>query len=499
MPVYDVGEEGPICYIASAYCEGPNLADWLRGRSAPVPFLQAARLVAILSAAVGHAHKRDILHRDLKPSNILLRPLDPAAPKHDDTYSDLDFVPRICDFGLAKLLDQDSHETCSGVPIGSPSYMAPEQATGRLRNHGPATDVYALGAILYELLTGRPPLRGETDLETLRLASDQDPTPPRVLRKGVPRDLDTICLKCLEKRPKARYETAVGLAEDLERFLAGKAVHARPVRVWQRAGKWARRRPVHAALLGVSVMAVSIILGVALWSGTWMRKHLQNLTNAVAQTERDVQHAERSAHCAQIELVLAQERERFAERYGPATQIKNVYDAFAAGDVVLAARMLESIEASHGRVELRGFAWGYLRRLMEPKLTRLGDPRQPFATVRMVITRDSRVVAAGTADGRIELWDLNDMRLLRTHVNQPPGPGAEVYFLALSRDDRFLATGSSNNLVKIWDLGTGALVGELPKPPRELAAEARRDLHNELHGPFRLPGNLLYGPEGKAD
>ncbi len=298
MPVYDVGEEGPICYIASAYCEGPNLADWLRGRSAPVPFLQAARLVAILSAAVGHAHKRDILHRDLKPSNILLRPLDPAAPKHDDTYSDLDFVPRICDFGLAKLLDQDSHETCSGVPIGSPSYMAPEQATGRLRNHGPATDVYALGAILYELLTGRPPLRGETDLETLRLASDQDPTPPRVLRKGVPRDLDTICLKCLEKRPKARYETAVGLAEDLERFLAGKAVHARPVRVWQRAGKWARRRPVHAALLGVSVMAVSIILGVALWSGTWMRKHLQNLTNAVAQTERDVQHAERSAHGA---------------------------------------------------------------------------------------------------------------------------------------------------------------------------------------------------------
>ncbi len=184
VPVYDVGEEGPICYIASAYCEGPNLADWLRGRSAPIPFLEAARLVAILSAAVGHAHERGILHRDLKPSNILLRPPDPAWAGTDAVSSGLGFVPRICDFGLAKLLDQDSHETCSGVPIGSPSYMAPEQAAGRLRDHGPATDVYALGAILYELLTGRPPLVGETDLETLRLVSDQHPTAPRSLSEG---------------------------------------------------------------------------------------------------------------------------------------------------------------------------------------------------------------------------------------------------------------------------------------------------------------------------
>ncbi len=127
VPVYDVGEEGPICFIASAYCEGPNLADWLRGRSTPVPLCQAARLVAVLSAAVSHAHERDILHRDLKPSNILLRPLDPAASISDDPCSGLGFIPRICDFGLAKLLDQDSHETCSGMPIGSPCYMAPSR------------------------------------------------------------------------------------------------------------------------------------------------------------------------------------------------------------------------------------------------------------------------------------------------------------------------------------------------------------------------------------
>ena len=171
-------------------------------------FLAAARLVAVLSAAVDHAHQRGILHRDLKPGNILLQRADPSDSVHEGICSSLGHVPRICDFGLAKLLDQESHETCSGVPIGSPTYMAPEQAAGRLRDHGPGTDVYALGVILYELLTGKPPLRGETDLETLRLVLDQDPPPPRGLRRGLPRDLDTICLKCLEKRPKARYGDA---------------------------------------------------------------------------------------------------------------------------------------------------------------------------------------------------------------------------------------------------------------------------------------------------
>ena len=154
VPVYDVGEVGPVCFIASAYCEGLTLAEWLRQNSSAVPFDSAARLVAKLAAAVGHAHERGILHRDLKPSNILLMRQGASAIADGEECLDFPFIPRICDFGLARLLDQDSHETCSGVPIGSPGYMAPEQAAGRLREHGPATDVYALGAILYELLVG---------------------------------------------------------------------------------------------------------------------------------------------------------------------------------------------------------------------------------------------------------------------------------------------------------------------------------------------------------
>ena len=186
VQVFEVGEEGPFCYIVSAYCEGPTLAEWLRGQQAPVSIRVAARVVAVLAAAVAHAHDREILHRDLKPGNILLQRVDASPSLSQGADHGLGFVPRICDFGLAKLLDQASQETCSGVPIGSASYMAPEQAAGRLREHGPATDVYALGVILFELVTGRPPFRGETDLETLRLVSDQEPPSPRSPAQACP-------------------------------------------------------------------------------------------------------------------------------------------------------------------------------------------------------------------------------------------------------------------------------------------------------------------------
>ena len=288
VPVYDVGEEGPICYIASAYCEGLTLADWLRRRSAAVAFTEAARLVAILSEAVAHATTRGILHRDLKPGNILLQRTGSAPAAAEPRHRLGDYVPRICDFGLAKLLDQESHETCSGVPIGSPAYMAPEQAAGRLRDHGPATDVYALGVILYELLTGRPPLRGETDLETLRLVADQESPPPRELRPGLPRDLNTICAKCLEKRPKDRYDSALALAADLQRFLAGKPVHARPIRLWQRrqVGQTTPRARGTGRRDGSGDLGRARACALVC---AWLKKHERNLTDTVARVERDVQ------------------------------------------------------------------------------------------------------------------------------------------------------------------------------------------------------------------
>ena len=379
VPVYEVGEEGPVFFIASAYCEGPTLAEWLRRQIAPVPLIVAARLVVILAGAIAHAHERGILHRDLKPGNILLQPAGAFASGGEGVCQALGFRPRICDFGLAKLLDQVSHETCSGAAIGSPSYMAPEQASGRRRDHGPATDVYALGVILYELLTGRPPLRGETDLETLRLVSEQDPPPPRGVRLGLPRDLETICLKCLAKRPDRRYPGASELAQELQRFLNGEPIQARPVPAWHRAAKWTRRRPLHAALTGSIALVLATGFGVLLWSSAWLRRHNRDLHAAVARAERDTQRADQTAHESHLEVARFEERELFAQRYGLASQIRLIHETFESGNIALAAKMLDAHRPAPGRPEPRGFAWGYLRQLFQGEIRSLGAAVYPCA------------------------------------------------------------------------------------------------------------------------
>jgi tetratricopeptide (TPR) repeat protein len=280
VPVYDAGEELGMCYIASAYCPGVTLGAWLRERTEPAPFDDAAGLIATLAEAVEHAHRRGILHRDLKPNNVLLsfsRDAESSEPSafapalgSEDSASRLNgVVPRITDFGLAKLLEGSEsatlaeHPTRSGTIVGTPAYMSPEQAAGESRAVGPAADVYALGVILYEMLTGRPPFRADTISETLVLVRTEDPLPPGKLRPRLPRDLETICLKCLHKEPHKRYASAQALADDLERFLAREPIMARPESWRERGVKWVRRRPALAALLavtGTAALAVAVIL-----------------------------------------------------------------------------------------------------------------------------------------------------------------------------------------------------------------------------------------------
>jgi tetratricopeptide (TPR) repeat protein/tRNA A-37 threonylcarbamoyl transferase component Bud32 len=277
VPVYDAGEQDSICYIASAYCPGTTLAAWLRERTEPVPVRLAARLLAVLARAVEHAHQRGVLHRDLKPSNVMLE--TPAGGTRAGPGEDgLGFIPRVMDFGLAKLSAAATEgtgpdcQTHTGAILGTARYMAPEQAEGQSKTLGPAADVYALGAILYELLSGRPPIVGETNLATLQLVRSQDPLPPGRLRPGLPRDLETICLHCLHKEPGKRYLSAQALAEDLERFLAGEPVRARPTAAWERALKWARRRPAVAALAGVGTLALGVIVLVVLVANVQLRR-----------------------------------------------------------------------------------------------------------------------------------------------------------------------------------------------------------------------------------
>lgn len=249
VAVHDVGEVGGQPFFTMELVEGSSLAERLR--SGPMPARDAAAMVATVARAIDFAHQHGIVHRDLKPANILLA--------HDDT-------PKVGDFGLARRIG-GAGLTVSGVRIGTPSYMSPEQVAGEAGAIGPPTDVHALGAILYELLTGRPPFRAESDAETTRLVLDGTPRPPRTIDATIPRDLETICLQCLRKEPYRRYASAALLAADLERFRRGEPIAARRVGAVERAWRWARRRPGLAILLGVcALLAMSLsVVATAAW------------------------------------------------------------------------------------------------------------------------------------------------------------------------------------------------------------------------------------------
>jgi tetratricopeptide (TPR) repeat protein len=243
VQVYEVGEHNGSPYFSLEYCPGGSLASALDGT--PLVPQKAAALVEQLARAIHAAHEAGIVHRDLKPANVLLSE---------------DGSPRITDFGLAKQLDNQQWQTASGAVFGTASYMAPEQARGETRQVGPATDVYALGAILYELLTGRPPFRGATTADTLLQVVSSEPVPPRRLQPGVPRDLETICLKCLQKQAARRYDSALALADDLAWFQAGEPIRARPVGAFERLLRWARRSPRVAGLSAAVVLLVVLLL-----------------------------------------------------------------------------------------------------------------------------------------------------------------------------------------------------------------------------------------------
>jgi serine/threonine protein kinase/tetratricopeptide (TPR) repeat protein len=268
VQIYEVGQVEGQPYFSLEYVPGGSLSSRIDREPQAPEF--SARLIATLAEAVQYAHEQGIVHRDLKPANVLL-----AA----------DGTPKITDFGLAKLATSESNYTRTGDIMGTPSYMAPEQASGVTKQIGPACDIYALGAMLYEMLTGRPPFQGSEPLETVMLVLSDDPVAPRRLVPRVPRDLETICLKCLEKSPRRRYGTAGELAADLYRFLAGAPIVARPVSLVERAGKWARRRPALAALWTVVFLSVTTLLLGSWWYQTRLAANQIRLATALAHSD----------------------------------------------------------------------------------------------------------------------------------------------------------------------------------------------------------------------
>jgi eukaryotic-like serine/threonine-protein kinase len=292
VQVHDVGDVEGWPYFTMEFLEGGNLAQEIAGQ--PQPGRQASEIVAALAGAIQVAHQNGIIHRDLKPANILLT---------------ADGTPKISDFGLARRFENNEHLTFSGTRMGTPSYMAPEQALGKRGLIGPAVDIYSLGAVLYEMLTGRPPFRAETARDTERQLLTEEAVPPRRLNAAIPRDLETICLKCLEKNPQRRYETAEALAADLRRFQRGEVIAARPASFLERAGRSVRRHPTLAAALSFGLLLILAALGGALW----LIAERQTSRQAI---ENDLQEAVRlqgKAHWSEAQNALERARARLSD------------------------------------------------------------------------------------------------------------------------------------------------------------------------------------------
>jgi tetratricopeptide (TPR) repeat protein/serine/threonine protein kinase len=270
VQVYEVGEHNGLPFFSLEFVEGGSLHSKMDGK--PLPPRQAAEIMEALCRAMHYAHEHNIIHRDLKPANILMTP---------------DGIPKITDFGLAKRLEEteESSQTRTGTLMGTPSYMSPEQAEGRTRDIGPLSDQYTLGAILYELLTGRPPFLGATLLDTIQQVRRQEPVPPTQLQATTPRDLEVICLKGLQKEPGKRYNDAGEMADDLRRFLDGEPIRARPVSLGERSWRWCRRNPRLASLYAAVAVLVMLVLVSGGVLGFRMMREQQTVAQVGAQVE----------------------------------------------------------------------------------------------------------------------------------------------------------------------------------------------------------------------
>jgi serine/threonine protein kinase len=297
VQIYEDGEQDGCPYIALEYVDGITLSAQLQGE--PQPAVQAARFVETLARAMHYAHQRGVIHRDLKPSNILLT---------------ANGEPKITDFGLAKRLDIAPAQTLTKDVVGTPRYMAPEQAEGRNKDITPATDTYSLGVILYEMLTGQAPFCGETHLETMLLVTQTEPVPPMRLQPKIPLDLQTICLKCLEKDPRKRYATAEAFADDLRRFSRGEPIQARPITLLERSIKWTKRRPMAAALLGVSVLAALSLFGMSVYYNVQLQAALNKAQWNADEATHNLSLAEEANKELAEKRDLAESRRKQADK-----------------------------------------------------------------------------------------------------------------------------------------------------------------------------------------
>ncbi len=472
VAIHEVGDTGTFCYITAEYCPGENLATWLqrhRMHNPPIPISPgiAAELAARLADGIAHAHLYGILHRDIKPSNILLVPLEPNSLEVGAGASSpgtLGFVPKLTDFGLAKLDENTADATTSGTTIGTPAYMAPEQIEGRTHAMSERTDIYGLGAVLFEMLTGQTPFPGGSPADILRRTLTQDPTPIAQLRGDVSADLQAVCLKCLEKEPGGRHASMTELAEDLRRYLRGEPTLARPLNPWQRLAKWARRRPAIAVLTCAMIMS---LLGLVTVSTRYTIQLGHALTvseqrRVDADKQRTVANQQRDAFQASEKRTVESRNQTRQLLYS--ADIKLADEAYRAGNLPASIELLTRHIPSTGEEDMREYSWRYLWMHCNDRLKTLRGHTAPvfWATY----SRAGEWIATAGADGTVRIWAVDSHR--------PPlvleGHKGEVNCVAFSADDQWLASVGTDSTVRIWDVSTGQLIRELAAGNEELFA-----------------------------
>jgi len=492
IAIYDIGmcQEGP--YFSMEYVAGPSLAKVLDGR--PQDIAASARLLEILARTMDAVHKQGIVHRDLKPANILLgprleergegkasagAPADRAATPTSLASCLSTLTPFVTDFGLAKDQTTAKKLTQSGAVMGTLCYMAPEQAQGSGRAVGPATDLFALGTMLYEMLTGRLPFDAPSPTETIAQLLHEEPLSPARLRPQLPRDLATICLKCLEKAPHKRYASALELAEDLRRFQAGEPIHARPVSFVERVARWCRRRPVVAALLvvvGLLLLALGITVAV----------YDTRLENALAKAETKAEQERRQIVQLNVTLGMVEmERGKTFDAVLRFTEALRLEEGSAEQDLGHRARIAAALRQCPRLVHLQALERKVVFAQLGPEggwlATAGSDERQlevldaftghaagpplglPEPVSAGAISPDGRFLATISTTGKAILWDLKR----GTSEALPDRGHAAVTHPAFHPDGRILVTQHADAAVRLWDLTTRPLA-----PPRPLAGDA---------------------------
>jgi WD40 repeat protein len=513
VQVYEVGLAGGGPFLSLEYCAGGSLAERLR-EELPRP-AAAVALLDVLARAVHAAHLEHVIHRDLKPANVLLAACgftESALAKPQAA----EWTPKIADFGLAKRLDVPDGHTQTGELMGTPGYMAPEQAEGKLDQIGPATDVYALGAILYEMLTGRPPFKGTSLRGTLDLVCHAEPVPPRRLQPGVPRDAQTICLKCLHKEPHRRYASAAELAEDCAAFGRGEPIRARPVGSGERLLKWVRRRPGMAALSAAVVLAAGLLMAGGVWFSIAMARARGALEAEEARSETRARLAEANeffglvrgvekrsarpevgwtwANLADLERAarMAPAADHVLELRAEAVAALGGIDVREARSIVPEA-LGQPIEIQsvafhpHGRYLAVGAARAYGYALCsvvlldpagkeKPRVLTFGTSAFGLAVLKstqegvssLAFSPDGRRLVAGTSYGTLQCWDLAGEKPARV---SRAAHEDRVSWLAFSADGKALFSGGQDRVVKRWSFPglKEEARAEVPGPVRGLA------------------------------